>query len=94
MVILKDVLEFINRPYMTTEERRAIVEAVNTQSRAVRADAKAQLRTGMRVTFLSTRAGREVVGRIVKVNRVNIELVEDGNQMRWRVSPSLVHKVL
>jgi len=87
---LQDVLEFIRRPDLGAGARSQIVEALNAQVRAKRREAKAGLYPGQKVTFFSNRSFKQVTGTIRKVNRVNVDLTEDGTGMRWRVSPQLL----
>ncbi len=89
----QDVLEFI-RNNMTSAQRTVIVETLNYQARSKRAEAKQGLRSGMKVSFYSTRSYREVTGVIHKVNRVNVDVVEDGTGTKWRVSPGLLKPVV
>jgi hypothetical protein len=90
---LKDVLDFIRNPELDRNDRLLIVEALNSQVRAKRAQAKQGLHRGMRVEFYSNRAFKNVIGRIQKVNRVNVDLIEEGTGMQWRVSPGLLKPV-
>ena len=46
------------------------------------------------VTFFSKRAGKTVVGRVTKVNVVNISITESISGQKWRVGPSLLNKTL
>jgi len=87
---LQDVLSFIRNPELDLDDRQAIVDTLNRQQRDRRADAKAGLRRGMKVSWFSNRVGRQVTGHITKVNRVNCDVTEDGNMMKWRVSPQLL----
>lgn len=89
-VTIHDVLDFINDPDLTLDNRRKIIEAVNRQSKVARSRAKAGFYVGQKVTWFSNRDFRQVVGRIRKVNRVNVDVIEDGSGMRWRCSPQLL----
>ena len=90
---LNDVLTFIINSSLSREDHNQIIEALNFQARTKRAEARQGLRAGMKVTFVSTRTGRHVVGVIQKVNRVNIDVIEEGNGIKWRVSPGLLKPV-
>jgi len=92
-ITLKEVLDFIRNPDLDRDTRQSIIDALNAQTRAKRAEAKRGLRPGMRVQFYSNRSFRNVFGRISKVNRVNVDLVEEGTGTRWRVSPQLLKPV-
>lgn len=92
-ITLQDVLAFIRRDDLGAGARQQIVETLNAQLRAKRREAKRGLYPRMRVQFTSTRTGRVVFGRIDKVNRVNVDLTEEGNGMKWRVSPNLLKQV-
>lgn len=91
-ITVADVLRFIRGPHLDPSDRQLIIDALNAQARQSRARAKDGLRAGMKVTFLSTRTGKAVTGTIKKVNRVNVDLVEEGTGLRWRVSPQLLKK--
>lgn len=93
MANLKDVLDFIRNPQLDASDRSLIVEALNSQVRMKRAQAKAGFRPGQQVTFYSTRSFKTVTGTIRKINRVNIDLIENGTGIRWRVSPQLLKAV-
>lgn len=93
MATLHDVLQFIRNPNLDPSDRTLIVEALNSQVRAKRAQAKAGFRPGQKVTFFSTRTYQQVTGVIRKINRVNIDLIEDVTGTRWRVSPQLLKAV-
>jgi hypothetical protein len=92
MATLSDVLQFIRNPNLDPTHRTLIVEALNAQVRARRAQAKAGLYAGLQVQFFSNRTGCTVTGTIKKVNRVNVDLV-DTFGTRWRVSPQLLRAV-
>ena len=89
-VTLQDVLAFIRNPALDLDDRQAVVDALNQQQRARRVAAKRGLYPGQKVTWYSTRMGRQVTGHITKVNRVNCDVTEECNRMRWRVSPQLL----
>lgn len=93
MATLKDVLDFIRNPQLDASDRSLIVEALNLQVRMKRAQAKAGFRPGQTVTFYSNRSFKNVTGVIRKINRVNIDLIENGTGTRWRVSPQLLKAV-
>lgn len=90
---LHEVLEFIRDPNLPPGQRSLIIDALNAQVREKRREAKRGLFPGMRVQFYSNRSFRNVFGRITKVNRVNVDLVEEGTGTRWRVSPQLLKPV-
>lgn len=92
-ITLQEVLDYIRRPDIGAGARQQIVEALNAQTRAKRAEAKRGLFPGMRVQFYSNRSFRNVFGKISKVNRINVDLVEEGTGTRWRVSPQLLKPV-
>jgi len=87
---LRDVLEFIRNPDLSRSDRECIVDALNSQVRAKRSQAKAGLHRGQKVTFFSNRAFKMVTGVITKVNRVNVDIKEDVTGQKWRVSPQLL----
>ena len=87
---LQDVLDFIRNPALDLDDRQALVDALNQQQRARRSQARQGLYEGMRVTWYSTRSGRQVTGRITKVNRVNCDVMEEISGVKWRVSPQLL----
>lgn len=89
-VTIYDVLDFVQDPDLDPDHHRRIVEALNRRVKAKRQEAKAGLRPGMRVTWFSTRSFRQVVGRIEKVNRVNVDVLEEGTGVKWRCSPGLL----
>lgn len=93
MVTLSDVLQFIRNPGLNPSDRTMIVDTLNSQARAKRAQAKAGFRPGQKVTFFSNRSFKQVTGTIRKINRVNIDLIEDVTGTRWRVSPQLLKAV-
>lgn len=90
---LQDVLKFIRDPKLDFDDRQAIIDALNSQTRARQQAAKAGLHVGMQVTWYSPRYCRQVTGRITKVNRVNCDVMEDGNCFPWRISPQLLTPV-
>ncbi|MGH8338018.1 MAG: hypothetical protein ACRETL_14620, partial [Gammaproteobacteria bacterium] len=57
---LSEVLQFIRNPNLDPSDRTLIVEALNSQVRAKRSQAKAGLRSGMRVSFFSNRTYQNV----------------------------------
>ena len=89
-VTLSDVLAFIRSPEFTSADHTAVVHAVNNRAKAKRSEAKQGLYAGQRVTFYSTRSFRNVTGRIDKINRVNVDLTEEGTGVKWRCSPGLL----
>lgn len=90
---LQDVLKFIRDPKLDLDDRQAIIDALNSQTRARRQAAKAGLRVGMQVTWYSSSTGQQMSGRITKINRVNCDVMEDGNGFPWRISPQLLSPV-
>jgi hypothetical protein len=91
---LHEVLEFIRGLDLHSHERSTVIATLNTQVRAKRSEAKRGLYPGQRVTFFSNRSYKTVVGVITKVNRVNVDLREEGTGMKWRVSPQLLKPVV
>lgn len=91
-ITLRDVLTFIRNPSLDPNDRMLIVESLNAQARAKRAQAKSGLYRGQTVTFFSSRTGTTVRGKITKVNRVNVDLTDEFGA-RWRVSPQLLKPV-
>lgn len=89
-VTIHDVLDFINDPNLDAIDRRRIITALNEQVKSKRREAKRGLYVGQRVTFFSNSAYRNVAAVIDKVNRVNIDLTEEGTGVKWRVSPQLI----
>lgn len=89
-VTIHDVLDFINDPDLSADNRRKIIDALNSQSKMKRREARAGLYEGQRVTWWSSRNYRNVTGRIDKINRVNIDVIEEGTGVRWRCSPQLL----
>lgn len=93
MTTINDVLNYIRSQALGSTERTLIINAINARTHEARAEAKVGLRPGMRVTFYSRREFRTVVGKVAKVNRVNVDIVEEGNGKRWRASPQLVKPI-
>jgi len=89
-VTLQDVLAFIRNPALDLDDRQAVVDALNQQQRARRSAAKRGLYQGQKVSWYSTRSGRQVTGVIKKVNRVNCDVWDDVQKVTWRVSPQLL----
>lgn len=87
---LQDVLDFIRNPALDLDDRQALVDALNQQQRARRSQARQGLYEGKRVTWYSTRQGRQVTGVIKKVNRVNCDVYDDVQKVTWRVPPQLL----
>lgn len=90
---LQDVLKFIRDPNLDFDDRQAIIDALNAQTRARRQAAKVGLHVGMHVTWYSTAACQRVSGRITKINRVNCDVMEDDNGFPWRIPPQLLSPV-
>lgn len=49
-------------------------------------------KVGDRVCF-QTMEGRSVRGTIIRLNKKTVSMIEDGNQMNWKVWPSLLTKL-
>jgi hypothetical protein len=84
---LQDVLGFVM--CSTREQRESIMQAVRYATQRDASHARMEFRPGSTVKF-KNRYGTIVHGIVKKVNRKNIDLVEDGTGMRWRVHPSLL----
>lgn len=86
---IHDVLRFIRDTNLSAEDHEAIAYALNSRLRAKREEKKSQFNVGQRVKFLNSNNGTDVHGRIVKINRINIDIISDAGT-RWRVSPTFL----
>lgn len=87
-----EVLEYIRNPKLDPNDLNLIIKEIKAQTRLRRSAARNGLRVGHRVTFTSRTTG-PVFGVVIKVNPVNVDVVEEGTHIRWRVSPSLLKHV-
>ena len=87
-ISVKDIVVQLTTTVYTAEEieeiRSAFNYAIGRAGRAI----KATIAVGDQVKFTSSRTGREVHGKVVKVNRKNAK-VQEGHMM-WRVPLSML----
>ena len=91
-ITLNDVLDYIESLEVGDTRRTKIIDCLNRQSRASRAEAKAQFHVGQTVTFIAN-TYQHITGTIRKINRINIDVVDSATGRKWRVSPKLLHPV-
>lgn len=83
------ILAAINSSNLTIDEARELSRALNAAVTRLQHDAKRELRIGQTVSF-RTRDGGIVYGTVKRFLTKNVEIIDNGTGMRWRVSPSLV----
>ena len=87
MTNLNEVVSFIAK--CSNEERKTIVDALNTQRRVANNKATSQLYIGAHVKFTSSKGRGIIEGRVTKINRKSVKLDCDEHG-RWSVSPNLL----
>jgi len=89
---LRDVTNFIreNAGKLTLTDLDSIGMEMDIARKRVRNNAVAQFRINDIVTFISSKHGRSVRGRVTKINSSTIHVQEIDNVMKWRVSPELL----
>lgn len=87
---LIEVLRFINHD-MTSEEREAIVLAVNAAQRRLEQRAMRDLYEGITVEWDGKLGHR--TGTVQKVNRRSVHVKDSVSGVMWRVSPNLLKVV-
>ena len=87
MTNINEVVSFITR--CSNEERKAIINALNTQSRVSNEQATKKLHLGARVKFTSSKGKGIIEGTVTKINRKSVKL-DCGEQGKWSVSPTLL----
>ena len=87
MTNINEVVSFITR--CSNEERKAIINAFNTQSRVSNEQATKKLHLGARVKFTSSKGKGIIEGTVTKINRKSVKL-DCGEQGKWSVSPTLL----
>ena len=87
MANLNEVVSFIAK--CSDEDRKQIIDALNTQRRVANEVATKQLHIGARVKFTSSKGRGIIEGIVTKINKKSVKLDcdEDG---RWTVSPNLL----
>jgi len=88
---LSEVIEFINTN-MTSTDRSAIIQAMNSAQRRLEQRAAADLYPGVKVEF-KDRSGATIRGTVKKVNRRTIFVQPENGFTQWRVSPQLLKVV-
>ena len=87
MTNLNEVVSFIAK--CSNEERKTIVDALNTQRRVANNKATSQLYIGAHVKFTSSKGRGIIEGRVTKINKKTVKLDCDEHG-RWTVSPNLL----
>ena len=87
MTNINEVVSFITK--CSNEERKAIIDALNTQSRVSNEQATKELHLGARVKFTSSKGRGIIEGTVTKINRKSVKL-DCGEQGKWSVSPTLL----
>ena len=87
MTNINEVVSFITK--CSNEERKAIINALNTQSRVSNEQATKKLHLGARVKFTSSKGKGIIEGTVTKINRKSVKL-DCGEQGKWSVSPTLL----
>jgi len=76
----------------TPEELREAYALLNRMQVHLKGIAMVQFKVGDKVSFVSTKRGIEIVGKIMKINPTTIKL-DCGTQGQWRVSPTCLKKL-
>ena len=87
MTNINEVVSFITK--CSNEERKAIIDALNTQSRVSNEQVTKELHLGARVKFTSSKGRGIIEGTVTKINRKSVKL-DCGEQGKWSVSPTLL----
>ena len=87
MVNINEVVSFIAK--CSDEDRKQIVDALNTQRRIANEVATKQLHIGARVKFTSSKGRGIIEGIVTKINKKTVKLDCDEHG-RWTVSPNLL----
>ena len=87
MTNLNEVVSFIAK--CSNEERKTIVDALNTQRRVANNKATSQLYIGAHVKFTSSKGRGIIEGIVTKINRKTVKL-DCEIHGRWTVSPNLL----
>lgn len=76
----------------TTEEICEAYALLKRMQDHLKGIAIVQFKTGDKVSFVSSKRGIEIVGKIMKINPTTIKL-DCGPQGQWRVSPTCLKKL-
>ena len=87
MANLNEVVSFIAK--CSDEDRKQIIDALNTQRRVANEVATRQLHIGARVKFTSSKGRGIIEGIVTKINRKSVKL-DCEEQGKWTVSPALL----
>ena len=87
MTNINEIVSFITS--CTDEDRKTIVDALNTQRRVANEQVTKQLHLGARVSFISTKGRGLIEGTVTKINKKSIKL-NCGPDGRWTVSPAML----
>jgi len=87
MTNINEIVSFIAS--CSDEERKSIVDALNTQRRVANEQATKELHLGARVKFTSSKGWGEIEGTVTKINKKSVKL-DCGEQGKWSVSPALL----
>ena len=84
---INEIVSFISS--CSEEDRKTIIDALNTQRRVANEVATKQLYIGAHVSFISKKGGGLIEGKVTKINKKSVKL--DCNEHgRWTVSPNLL----
>ena len=84
---INEIVSFISS--CSEEDRKTIIDALNTQRRVANEVATKQLYIGAHVSFISKKGRGLIEGRVTKINKKSVKL--DCNEHgRWTVSPNLL----
>ena len=87
MANINEVVSFIAK--CSDEDRKQIIDALNTQRRVANEVATKQLHIGARVKFTSSKGRGIIEGIVTKINKKSVKLDCDEHG-RWTVSPNLL----
>ena len=87
MTNINEIVSFIAK--CSNEERKQIVDALNTQRRVANEQATKELHLGARVKFTSSKGRGIIEGTVTKINRKSVKL-DCGDEGRWSVSPTML----
>ena len=84
---INEIVSFISS--CSEEDRKTIVDALNTQRRIANEQATKELYLGAHVSFISSKGRGIIEGIVTKINKKSVKLdCEDHG--RWTVSPNLL----
>ena len=84
---INEIVSFISS--CSEEDRKTIIDALNTQRRVANEVATKQLYIGAHVSFISTKGRGLIEGIVTKINKKSVKL-DCEIHGKWTVSPNLL----